>query len=143
MQITRQADYAVRAVFYLAQRDPVARVTTAEIAEKQHIPLTFLAKIIAQLSTAGLVRSTRGAHGGVALARPAGEISLLDIVEVIDGPMLLNECVADPTACPLGADCAVQHIWCDVQSELVERLAHTSFAYLASYHPPAAALAPA
>ena len=64
MTITRQADYAVRAVLYLCQHGPTARIVTSEIGREQHIPVTFLAKIIAQLSSAGIVRSTRGAHGG-------------------------------------------------------------------------------
>lgn len=141
MQITRQADYAVRAVLYLAEHGPATRVATAEVAEKQRIPLSFLAKIMAQLSAAGIVRSTRGAHGGVALGRPADEISLLDIVEAIDGPVLLNECVLDPTACPLGADCTVHRVWCQAQSELVDRLARVNFRYLASHNrPPVASL---
>jgi Rrf2 family protein len=130
MQITRQADYAVRAVLYLATQDPNLRVPTAEIGQKQNIPVTFLAKIVAQLAAAGILRSTRGAHGGVALGRPADEISLLEIVEAIDGPMLLNDCVADPTACPLGDTCPVHPVWCEAQSELVNKLARTSFAQL-------------
>ena len=131
MQITRQADYAVRAVLYLAERGETSRIATAEIGRAQQIPVTFLAKIVAQLAAAGILRSTRGAHGGVALGRPADEISLLDIVEAIDGPILLNECVADPTLCPLGDGCAVHRVWCLAQAELVERLNRTSFAQLA------------
>lgn len=131
MQITRQADYAVRAVLYLAEQDQHTRVATSEIARAQRIPVTFLAKIVAQLAAAGILRSTRGAHGGVALGRPADEISLLEIVEAIDGPLLLNECVADPSACHIGATCVVHQVWCQAQAELVERLAHTNFAQMA------------
>jgi Rrf2 family protein len=133
MQITRQADYAVRAVLYLCERGETTRVSTSEIGRAQHIPVTFLAKIVAQLSAAGILHSTRGAHGGVSLGRPAQEISLLDIVETIDGPMLLNECVADPSVCALGAGCAVHHVWCLAQAELVERLGQTTFAQLARH----------
>lgn len=138
MQITRQADYAVRAVLYLAEQDVNTRVATSEIGRAQHIPVTFLAKIVAQLAAAGILRSTRGAHGGVALGRPADEISLLEIVEAIDGPLLLNECVADPSACHVGAGCVVHQVWCQAQAELVERLAQTSFAQMARRPLPAA-----
>jgi Rrf2 family protein len=131
MQITRQADYAVRAVLYLCERGDTTRVATSQIGRAQHIPVTFLAKIVAQLSAAGILHSTRGAHGGVSLGRPPQEISLLDIVETVDGPMLLNECVADPNLCPLGAGCVVHRVWCLAQAELVERLSRTSFAQLA------------
>ncbi len=135
MQITRQADYAVRAVLYLCERGENTRVATAEIGRVKHIPVTFLAKIVAQLAAAGILHSTRGAHGGVSLGRPPQEISLLDIVETIDGPMLLNECVDDPSVCALGAGCAVHWVWCQAQAELVERLGDTSFAQLVRSQP--------
>lgn len=127
MQITRQADYAVRAVLYLAQRGSGARVSTAQVALEQHIPPTFLAKIISQLSTAGVVRATRGARGGISLARPPEEISLLEIVEAIDGPVTLNECTQDPSICQMGDTCAVREVWCDLRVELVGRLKSTTF----------------
>ena len=134
MQITRQADYAVRAVVYLAQHGPGAPIATAEIGRRQHIPLTFLAKIVSQLSAAGIVHTLRGAHGGISLGRPADEISLLEIVETIDGPMLLNECVADPRLCPLGEDCAVHGVWCQAQADLVKQLSRTNMAQLVAPH---------
>jgi Rrf2 family protein len=131
MQITRQADYAVRAVLYLAQLESGTRTSTAQIAREQKIPPTFLAKIIAQLSVAGIIQTIRGAHGGVTLARPADEISLLEIVEVVDGPILLNACVADPQVCPLSDGCPIQKVWCEAQTELMTRLAKTKFSQLA------------
>ena len=130
MQITRQADYAVRAALYLAERSGSDRVTTAEISRERHIPISFLAKIMSQLSRAGIVRSTRGAHGGMAIAGPLSATSLLDIVEAIDGPMLLNECVADPDSCPMGVSCKVHAVWCQAQAELVARLSKTTLAHL-------------
>jgi len=135
MQLTRQADYAVRAVLYLAERKPDERVTTAEVGREQHIPLTFLTKIMAQLSAAGLVLATRGSHGGIALARPAEAVSLLDIVEAIEGPVQLNACVTDPTACPMGSACRVQAVWCEAQTDLVTRLKNTTFASLTQAAP--------
>ena len=126
MQITRQADYALRAVHYLAQLSPNAKVSTSEIAEKQEIPLSFLAKIIAQLAVVGLVHTTRGAHGGVSLARHPEDISLLDVVEAIDGPITLNECVVESHNCTI-ENCPMQGVWCDAQDELVDRLKKARF----------------
>ena len=131
MQITRQADYAVRAILYLSRLDPGSQAATAQIARDQHIPATFLAKIIAQLSMAGLVRATRGSHGGVALAHSPSEISLLAVVETIDGPILLNECTVNPTTCPMSDNCAVQVVWCQTRADLVKRLGETHFDQLA------------
>ena len=126
MQITRQADYAVRAVLYLSRLGPDQRVATSQIAEVQQIPPSFLAKIVSQLSVAGLLQTSRGARGGVSLARTPDQISLLEVVEAIDGPILLNECVGNG-ACTFGDDCAMKPVWCDAQAELVSRLRQTTF----------------
>jgi Rrf2 family protein len=126
MQITRQADYAVRAVLYLTQLGDEQRAATSQIAQDQQIPPSFLAKIVSQLSVAGLLQTSRGARGGVSLARPPAQISLLEVVEAIDGPILLNECVGNG-ACTFGDDCPMKPVWCDAQAELVERLRATTF----------------
>ena len=126
MQITRQADYAVRAVLYLAQIDQETRATTKQIAKEQNIPASFLAKIIAQLTVAGLLLTTRGVRGGVTLAKDSEDISLLEVVEAIDGPVLMNSCVNDSYNCPID-DCPIRPVWCDAHAELVERLRSTNF----------------
>ena len=99
MQITRQADYAVRAVLYLAKMGNNERAATSTVAKEQNIPPSFLAKIISQLSIAGLLHTSRGARGGVTLARDAKDITLLEVVEAIDGPIQLNECVGSDGGC--------------------------------------------
>ena len=129
MQITRQADYAVRAVLYLAKnRDE--RAATSQVAQVQNIPPSFLAKIISQLSIAGLLQTSRGARGGVTLAREPQEISLLEVIEAIDGPIQLNECVGDNSVCTFDKDCPLRPVWCDAQDQLVARLRSTNFAQL-------------
>jgi Rrf2 family protein len=127
MQITRQADYAIRAVRYLARQELNQRAATSTVAKEMNIPPSFLAKIISQLSIAGLLHTSRGARGGVTLARAASEISLLDVVEAIDGPILLNECVGDPENCPFMDDCLVHPIWIEAQENLVRQLRDTRF----------------
>lgn len=128
MQITRQADYALRAMLYLSRLDSNQRAATNQIADTQKIPPSFLAKIISQLSIAGLIHTSRGARGGVSLARPAENISILEVVEAIDGPIALNECTINPENCPFGENCPIHDIWCSSQSELVEKLRTTTFA---------------
>lgn len=136
MQITRQADYAVRAILYLAQvgnnenKFNNGRVATSRVAKEQNIPSSFLAKIISQLSIAGLLNTLRGAHGGVKLAREPGNITLLEVVEAIDGPIQINVCVASPGNCPFEPNCSVRQVWCDAQNELVVKLRNTTFAQL-------------
>ena len=131
MQITRQADYAIRAVLYLSRLEPGQRASTSAVAKEQSIPPSFLAKIISQLSIAGLLHTSRGARGGVMLAREPGEISLLDVVEAIDGPITLNECVHDTEDCSLGDGCVLREVWCLAQEELVNRLKATNFSQIA------------
>lgn len=127
MQITRQADYALRAMLFLSKMEANQRAATSQIAEEQQIPPSFLAKIISQLSIAGLIHTSRGARGGVTLARPPEEISVLEVIEAIDGPIALNECTHGPGACPFGDDCPLRPIWCGAQSELIERLKSSNF----------------
>jgi Rrf2 family protein len=127
MQITRQADYALRAVLYLARLGENQRAATSAIAKAQEIPPSFLAKIISQLSIAGLLHTARGARGGVTLARPPEEITLLEVVEAIDGPIRLNECVDDGEDCDFGEDCPLRRIWQEAQNDLIRRLKNTNF----------------
>jgi Rrf2 family protein len=130
MQITRQADYAVRAVLHLAHLEPNQRAATSHVAQEQRIPPSFLAKIISQLSIAGLLHTSRGARGGVTLARDPKEITLLEVIEAIDGPILLNECVSDNGTCTFDEECPLRPVWCEAQEELVGRLRGTNFQQL-------------
>lgn len=127
MQITRQADYAVRAVLHLA-RNGDQRVATNVIADEQNIPPSFLAKIVSQLSIAGLLHTSRGARGGVTLARDPSEISLLEVIEAIDGPIRLNECVGENGSCTFDEGCPLRPVWCEAHEQLVSRLKGTNFA---------------
>jgi Rrf2 family protein len=129
MQITRQADYAIRAIHFLAHLEPNQRAATSQIAEEKQIPPSFLAKIISQLSIAGLIHTSRGARGGVNLARPAEQITLLEVVEAIDGPIALNQCTfTQLDTCPFGDNCPIREVWVDAQNELVNRLSASTFA---------------
>ena len=128
MQITRQADYAVRAVLHLSRVENHKRAATSVIAREQNIPPSFLAKIISQLSIAGLLHTSRGAHGGVILARKPSDISLLEVVEAIDGPIQLNECVTNTGICNFAANCPIRAVWCEAQEDLVKRLKNINFA---------------
>jgi Rrf2 family protein len=130
MQITRQADYAVRAVLHLAQMKSGDRAATSIVAKEQRIPPSFLAKIISQLSIAGLLHTSRGARGGVMLARDPKDITLLEVIEAIDGPIQLNQCVSSDGLCRFDDDCPIRSVWCEAQEELIARLKRTDFAQL-------------
>ena len=132
MQITRQADYALRAMLFLADLEENTRAATSQIAKEKQIPPSFLAKIISQLSIAGIINTSRGARGGVTLARPADEITLLEVIEAIDGPIALNQCTLSKNGCPFMENCPIHDVWCEAQDELVKRLSTTNFAQMIS-----------
>ena len=132
MEINRRTDYGVRVILHLASLPQNGRTSTQEIADQQNIPAPFLAKIISQLSLSGLVETYRGSSGGVSLARPASEISLLHVIEALDGPVRLNRCVIEPSACPRDEHCPVHHIWEKAQADLTALLGETTFDELAA-----------
>src|SRR4030095_12362278 len=133
MPITRQADYATRAILYLARHRNGKRVATSQVAKEQKIPSSFLTKIISQLSIAGLLHTSRGAHGGITLARNPEQITLLQVIEAIDGPIQLNACVGSEDACPFEENCPMRPVWCDVQKELMTKLRNTNFRQLSTF----------
>ncbi|MFN3477698.1 MAG: RrF2 family transcriptional regulator, partial [Candidatus Methylomirabilales bacterium] len=102
MKLSRHADYALRIVLDLALR-PFSRI--GDIAHRRKAPPAFLAKIVRDLVKAGLVRSLRGRKGGVALARPASRITVLQVIEAVDGPLAVNRCVPGGEGCLLSRSC--------------------------------------
>ena len=131
MQISRRADYGVRVILDLATHSENGRSSTQEIATRQNIPSPFLAKIISQLSLAGLVATYRGAGGGVSLSRPSSEITLLNVIEALEGPIQLNRCMTEPDQCPRTEHCPVHDIWAKAQADLSALLDATAFDELA------------
>lgn len=132
MQLSRRTDYGFRVILHLACLPTDQRAPTHDIAARQHIPAPFLAKIVSQLSVAGLVTTHRGAGGGVALAMPAEEISLLRVIEAIDGPLVLNRCLIQPDSCPQNEKCPVHDVLALAQEQLASLLNVTTFDSLAS-----------
>jgi Rrf2 family protein len=130
MQITRQADYATRAVLHLARRGDDQRVATGQIAQDEKIPPAFLVKIISQLSIAGILLTSRGRRGGISLARELKDITLLQVIKAVDGPVRLNECVENAGTCSFEDKCPMRLVWCDAQNDLINKLRNTSFSQL-------------
>lgn len=130
MEITRRADYAVRTMVDIASQEEGSMALTSEVAARQGIPAPFLAKIVLALTQANLLRSYRGAGGGLALAQPASQVNLLQIVEAIDGPVSLNRCVLWPEECSRSGACPVHEVWCEAHRLLADHLRRTSLADL-------------
>ena len=122
LRLTSAADYAVLAMIHMACRPEDAVSLRRDIADAYDIPSTFMAKILRALVRAGLVRSTRGIHGGYRLGRPATEISVLDIVEAIEGPLQISACAAERPTCRWSNDCPAHAVWCKVRQQLATTL---------------------
>ncbi len=127
MQITKQADYALRAIVYLVRLEKDEKASTSKIANAQKIPPSFLAKIVSQLSIAGLIHTSRGARGGGSLAKNPEDISIFDVIQAIDGPVILNECTENPDACPFHKSCPMFKIWCETRELLINKLSGATF----------------
>lgn len=97
MQITQEADYAVRIVYCLAQR--AQRTDAKTISEEVAVTPRFALKILHKLSCAGLVKSFKGARGGYELARPAAEITMRDVIETVEGPTAVTRCIKTDGEC--------------------------------------------
>jgi Rrf2 family protein len=130
MQLTMTGEYAIRTMVHLSRLAPGTVVQIADISVSWDIPETFLRKIVARLARAGLVRSSRGVGGGVALARPAERITLLEVVEQIEGPLSLNRCLIEPQSCTRTTHCAVHSVWSEAQELLRTQLGSKTFAEL-------------
>jgi len=131
MKITRQADYAVRVVLYHAGRPENSIVTVDEVSRIKKIPRSFAAKIYQRLCRAGITSSLRGATGGFVLARRPDDISLLEVVEAIDGEVDINLCVVDEKACSLSNSCAVHPVWMELRRDMVRKMKAVDFGSLA------------
>ncbi|HWP60445.1 MAG TPA: Rrf2 family transcriptional regulator [Candidatus Acidoferrales bacterium] len=130
MQISRKADYALRAAIYLARQDPERSCSAAEIALRQQVPQKFLEKIIRDLIRGGLVKSKRGWNGGYALARPSSMISFRDVIEAVEGPIAVNLCLQPERCCEHLSQCRMIGVWSEVQRRVLEVFTRTTLADL-------------
>lgn len=131
LQITRDGEYAVRAIVYLASQ-PEGKISLVnEISEAQDVPKSYLSKIMQHLTKAGLAKSRRGARGGFSLARPASQITLRETIEAIEGPIYLNVCLIKKGECPRDEVCPVHPVWKEAQRRLFEVLESKTMADLA------------
>lgn len=122
MRLTLEGDYAVRVVVELAARPPGAVVRTEELTRSTQVSRPHLAKIIQALARAGLVHTRQGPAGGVSLGRDPREITLRQMVEAVEGPILLNRCLVRPGECPRDSFCTVHPVWARIQTVLMREL---------------------
>jgi Rrf2 family protein len=135
MELTRKGDYAIRVVLDLAAYPPGTVVGLQDVGRRQGIPPAYLFKIVQALSSAGLVRTFRGVGGGARLERPSAEVTLRQVIEAVEGPILLNRCVLRAGECPRDRICPVHRVWCRIQGVLLAELEAVNFAGLVQMPP--------
>ncbi len=132
MQLTRAADYAVRIMIHLATLPPGSRPNRAALSEAGDIPEHFVGKVLQSLARARLIDSHRGMNGGFALAMPASKITLLDVIEALEGPTQLNACLSKGTTCNRTKHCPAHCIWAEAQGAMTRVLKRSTIAALAA-----------
>jgi Rrf2 family protein len=128
LELNSEGRYAMRALVYLAIADE--RAPAGRIAAETSVPPRLLARILADLSRAGLVVSKAGRDGGAMLARPADAITLRDIVEAVEGPFAVSSCILEGRACDGGNRCTMHDAWTVAQRALLTELERRTLAEL-------------
>ena len=131
MEITRETDYAIRCVLYLSRQERTI-IMVDEISRAMSIPKSFLAKILQKLGKAGIVTSFRGVKGGFRLAKKPKQITLLDIIEAIEGTAAMNRCALDASLCNLSSVCTVHPVWVELRKKVEEYLRKIDFRALSA-----------
>ena len=133
MQLSRKADYALRAVAYVSQLKKNELASIGRIAKARGIPREFLAKILKELTRAGILVSFQGVTGGYRLSRPAKEVSFLDVIEAMEGPVAVNLCVdGNHCGCTREKGCEIRPFFVKQQDQITRALKRQTFGTMGS-----------
>lgn len=129
LHLTKRGEYGVRLLMYLASREPGTRMTASELADVCGIPAGNVPTIVNMLSRAGILRCSPGRSGGCELARPPAEITALEVIEALEGPLEIAHCLLDAQRCH-GKDpeCAVHQAWVAGRNAAIAALAQITLA---------------
>ena len=130
MKLTRAGEYAVRCLLYLSTQGLGVLCNRKQIAAAMDIPDQFLGKIAQQLARQGFLEIVQGARGGLKLAIPPDQLTLLDVVEAVIGEIFLNDCIMRPESCNRSNSCTVHRVWDKARSQLRATLREATFAEL-------------
>jgi Rrf2 family protein len=121
VRITTWAEYGLICALHLAKREPEGPITGREIAERERLPTDYVEQILLRLRRAGIVKSTRGAHGGYGLARPATEISVREVISASELATFDLHCVSHPVddqRCAASSSCSIRPVWILLQQKI-------------------------
>ena len=122
IRLTKAGEYGLRAVRYLVENGDEHRISIGDISENKNIPEPFLRKLFKPLVQQGIINSTRGVSGGVRLARGPKEITVLEVVEALEGPLALNECLLEDVSCEFLSECGMHNVWEEAQAAMAKVL---------------------
>ena len=131
MQLTRAADYAVRVMVQLAASPKEQRVLLPELAAATDAPESFLSKVLQALSHEGLLDSKRGHSGGFHISNRGRRASMREVIEAIDGPIMLNVCLVSGKSCPRRIKCPAHPVWERAQLAMLSVLSQALISELA------------
>lgn len=126
-KLSKAAEYAIRGILYLSLKSDGETSDVEEVARAQDIPPAYLAKLFQSLARKGFIRSSRGPYGGFMLVKKPGEISVLEIIEAVEGPIFLNDCLIHKGVCPRDEICPVHEIWGEAQGRFLGFLRKATF----------------
>jgi Rrf2 family iron-sulfur cluster assembly transcriptional regulator len=118
MRISRKTEYAIRGLIYLARQPRGQFVMIKEITKATDTSPVFMTKIFQALGNSNLVESSRGVSGGLRLSRNPGHITLREIVEATEGPVIMNNCVADNKSCGFSGTCSAHKAWKKIKDSI-------------------------
>ncbi len=136
MKLSRRTDYALRAITYLSVRQENGHCSIAEISRMEKIPREFSAKVLKELCRAGFIRSQLGPKGGYRLTRSPEDLTVLEIMEALDGPVAINECLSEPSLCGRTPGCRMHRLFREVNDKMREILGRTKIAQIANFEEP-------
>ena len=122
MKLSTRGRYGLRGLLDLAVHQGEGMVLLKDIARRQEVSLSYLEHLITPLIAGGLVKSTRGARGGVLLVKPPAEVKLTEVVQLLEGSIAPVDCVNDPRVCPRSAFCATRDIWIEMERAVIQVL---------------------
>jgi len=126
MKLSTRTRYGLRALVDLAISGTGQPVQLKDIAERQQISLSYLEHLINPLISAGIIKSTRGARGGIVLVKPPEQVKLNKIIEILEGPLAPVDCLMDTKSCPRSGLCATQDLWNEMKQAMENVLESTS-----------------
>jgi Rrf2 family protein len=139
MQVSTRSDYCIRVVLELALAAPQAVLTAEDLAARAGVPSKYLLRLLRDLQAGGIVRGTRGWHGGYSLMRDPGDVTVAEVVRLMDGPLAPVACASvmahvpcPQSRCQTEESCVLRDMWMSVRNAIAEVLENTTFADLAN-----------